>query len=551
MVYYSTLVQVPSENIHKSRNYIYLVTGREYSKEKKCNIYQRTLIGKINPADNQTMYPNESYFKLFESEKPEEDRSQPNLDHSDVQRIGAVAMTRALMEDLSLLEKLKLVFGDEDANLIADLAAYICLSGSSVMQHFPAWGYDHPLYSDTALSDSSISRFLNQSITPGQTYAFLKEWNKGRSRQETLYVNGDATNMNTDGCGIELAEMGYAKDDKTKPQVNIAIAATAKDNLPLLYDLYSGSYNDVSEFPYMIRMCSEFGYKSIGFILDRGYFSKDILHSLRDKGYKLIMMLKDNNLCVKQLISEHGKLLKRNWQAYIDEHDVCGITIPGPLFKDDNEVCYRHLYYSQALELKESRHLMATLNKYKGELDKRIAEGDLKADEAKRYARYFDLELSDGVVVSYKPNDVNIEYEQDMLGFFVIASTEDMDAAQVLTIYRDRDAVEKLFGFIKTEMDCKRFRVHSDESLGSKVFIVFIATILRSQIYTRMKKIRDKDKKHFTVPATIKELDKILAVRQGDDEPFIRNRKLTAIQKKMLKEFGVTEKDIDKLIKSI
>ena len=98
---------------------------------------------------------------------------------------------------------------------------------------------------------------------------------------------------------------------------------------------------------------------------------------------------------------------------------------------------------------------------------------------------------------------------------------------------------------------CKRFRVHSDESLGSKVFIVFIATILRSQIYTRMKKIRDDDKKHFTVPAVIKELDKILAIRQDDDESFIRNRKLTALQKKILKEFGVTEKDIDKLINSI
>ena len=550
MAYHSTAVPVPSENIHKVRDYIYLVTGREYSKEKKCNIYQRTLIGKLNPEDKQTMYPNDNYFKHFDSQKAEEDFSDPDTDHSDVQRVGAVAMTRALLDDLSLLEKLELVFGEEDANRIADLAAYICLSGSSVMHHFPSWGYDHPLLSGATQSDSSISRFLNKSITPRQTYAFLKEWNKGRNGQETIYVNGDTTNMNTDGRGIVLAETGYAKDDKSKPQVNIAIAA-AKDNLPLLYDLYSGSYNDVSEFPYMIRMCSEFGYNSIGFILDRGYFSKEILHSLRDKNYELIMMLKDNNLCVKQLISEHGVSLKNNWQAYIDEHDVCGITILGPLFKDDDEVYYRHLYYSRTLELKESRHLMTTLNKYKAELDKRIAEGNLKEDEARRYARYFDLELSDGVVVSYKPNDTNIRYVQDMLGFFVIASTEDMDAAQVLTIYRDRDAVEKLFEFIKTEMDCKRFRVHSDESLGSKVFIVFIATILRSQIYTRMKKIRDDDKKHFTVPAVIKELDKILAIRQDDDESFIRNRKLTALQKKILKEFGVTEKDIDKLINSI
>jgi transposase len=38
---------------------------------------------------------------------------------------------------------------------------------------------------------------------------------------------------------------------------------------------YPGSVNDVSQLQYMIGKAHGYGYKNIGFILDRGYFSKN------------------------------------------------------------------------------------------------------------------------------------------------------------------------------------------------------------------------------------------------------------------------------------
>lgn len=101
-------------------------------------------------------------------------------------------------------------------------------------------------------------------------------------------------------------------------------------------------------------------------------------------------------------------------------------------------------------------------------------------------------------------------------------------------------------------MDGKKFRVHSDEALTSKVFIFFIAAILRSQIYFGLKELKQKenDRKNFTVPAIIKELEKIIALRQKN-EKYERRRVLTKQQKKILSAFDISEKDIDLLIKSM
>lgn len=553
MAMYDEIVPVPTENIHKSKRqgcaYVYYIKGREYSPVRKCNIYDKVMIGRL--IDDKTMHPNDNYYEIFG--RPEDRLEEADPNQSDSQKIGGVAVVYALLESLGLREKLELVFGEKTANLIIDLAVYFCLSGSTVMQYYPTWAYEHPILSESAVSDSTISRFLKHHVSDEDIYSFFKQWNADRDTQETLYVNGDSTNMNTEAVGVELAEMGYAKDDKTKPQVNFALASTQKDNMPLFYDLYSGSYNDMSEFHYMIRMASEFGYKNLGFILDRGYFTKEILDQIDAEKYQVIIMLKDNNLCVKEMIQEHGAELKESFTEYIPEHNAYGMTKRVKLFKSSRNTYSVHLYYSDQKAEIERNHLVTILQKYQKELDHGIEMGNLKVEEAKRYARYFDIELSkkdNETVVGYSQNKQNIKLAYAECGFFAIATSEDLSAEEALKIYRDRDAVEKLFESMKSGMDCSKFRVYSDESLKTKAFLVFVATILRSQIYQGLKRVRGTDKKNFTVPAALHELEKVIAIRQTNGD-FVRTRKLTAIQKKILSGFDITDKDLTKLVKEI
>ena len=52
-----------------------------------------------------------------------------------------------------------------------------------------------------------------------------------------------------------------------------------------------------------------------------------------------------------------------------------------------------------------------------------------------------------------------------------------MDASKALDIYRGRDNIEKMFRSLKSGIDFNKARVHSTESLQSKVFITFIAML--------------------------------------------------------------------------
>ncbi len=66
----------------------------------------------------------------------------------------------------------------------------------------------------------------------------------------------------------------HAKDDPSKPIVNVSIGYDHANKEPLFYEEYLGSIVDISELKYMVDKAEGYGYKKIGFILDRGYIQQ-------------------------------------------------------------------------------------------------------------------------------------------------------------------------------------------------------------------------------------------------------------------------------------
>ena len=82
-------------------------------------------------------------------------------------------------------------------------------------------------------------------------------------------------------------------------------------------------------------------------------------------------------------------------------------------------------------------------------------------------------------------------------------------------------------------------RVQSDEAASGKIFTEFIALIVRCKLYTLLKdeKERLENKPNYmTVPAAIRELEKIEMVR-GYDGNYRMDHAVTATQKTILKAF--------------
>lgn len=122
-----------------------------------------------------------------------------------------------------------------------------------------------------------------------------------------------------------------------------------------------------------------------------------------------------------------------------------------------------------------------------------------------------------------------------------------MTAKEALHIYKSRDMSEKAFRGDKTYLGDKSLRVRSTESTLAKIFIEFVALIIRNKIYTclvdEMKKLNKKPN-YMTVVAAIKELEKIEMTRQADNI-YRLDHAVTATQKKILNAFDLTEKNIE------
>jgi hypothetical protein len=121
-----------------------------------------------------------------------------------------------------------------------------------------------------------------------------------------------------------------------------------------------------------------------------------------------------------------------------------------------------------------------------------------------------------------------------------------MSAEEALDLYKSRDCSEKLFRGDKSYLGKKSFRVHGSESVSSKIFIEFVALILQNRYYTYLKEQMKKNNKNdnfMTVPAAVRELEKIEMIRQSDGNYRMDNA-VTATQKEILKAFDLTERNI-------
>ena len=134
-----------------------------------------------------------------------------------------------------------------------------------------------------------------------------------------------------------------------------------------------------------------------------------------------------------------------------------------------------------------------------------------------------------------------IQDELELCGYFAIISSEKMDAKDAINLYKSRDVSEKVFRADKSYLGNHCLRVVSEEAASNKIFIGFLALIIRCRIYTALKeKAKELTKKpnYLTVPAAIVELEKIEMTRQLD-KVYRLDHAVTKTQKVILSSFGL------------
>lgn len=562
-MYLDALVKVPEApgkityRTKGQTTYIEFESRRIYIPEKKYTTVNRKTIGKLVDSEGQMMQPNENFMKFFpELELPEE---RDRTSRSCGLRIGTWVVIKKIVNDYKLQEILGKYLPDKDVGLLLDLAAYSIIEEDNRAQHYPSYAYSHPLFSDgmRIYSDSKVSEFL-RSMDEEVSISFQNDWNEERNHRERIYISYDSTSKICEAGDLRIVEVGHSKENVETTIFNYAIAYDTKNREPLFYELYPGSINDISQLQCMIDKTKGFGYKKIGFILDRGYFSKENIYYLEDHGYSFIMMLKGKADLVQKWVLENKGTFETNRACNIPAYEVYGKTIEKKLFGTDKKPRYIHLYHSSSKEAHERAEIEKKINQMTSFLKHHI-------NEFKEFGNgmetYFELYYDEHAKRNPKKNKENegqhntkkfvffeekmpvIELELNLCGYFVIITADKMTAKEALEIYKGRDTSEKLFLSDKTFLGNHCLRIDSDESATSKIFIEFVALIIRNRMHNYLKDGRKemaKKPNYMTVPASIRELDKIEMARQLDGV-YRLDHAITATQKTILKAFGITD----------
>lgn len=539
--------------------YVEFEYDRVYSTEKQYTDVKRKTIGKLADEDKRIMQPNENFIKFFpDIELPEErDRSS----RSCGLRIGTWVVIRKIVNEYKLTEILGRYLPWKDVGLFLDLVTYSIIEEDNRAQHYPAYAYSHPLFSEgmRIYSDSKVSEFLN-TMDADTSVMFQNDWNAERNHRERIYFSYDSTSKICEAGDLRIVEVGHSKENVETDIFNYAIAYDTKNREPLFYEIYPGSINDMSQFQCTVEKAKGYGYKKIGFVLDRGYFSKDNIYQLEDSGYSFVMMLKGKADLVQKWVLENKGSFETSRSCNIPAYQVYGKTIEKKLFGTDKKPRYIHLYHSSSLEADERTGVEKKINQLTAFLNSHINQFrdfgpgmetyfELHYDENAKKTGKKDKDTADSSArkfVFFEEKMPVIELELKLCGYFVIVTSEKMTAKEALEIYKGRDASEKLFLSDKTFLGNHCLRIGSDESATSKIFIEFVALIIRNRMYNylkdEMKEMATKPN-YMTVPAAIRELDKIEMSRQLDGV-YRFDHAITAKQKTILKAFGLTDANV-------
>jgi hypothetical protein len=244
---------------------------------------------------------------------------------------------------------------------------------------------------------------------------------------------------------------------------------------------------------------------------------------------------------VSALVAGRIHTFETSRECAIRSYRVYGTTVKARLYADDTNDRYFHIYYNSGRQAAEREQLEQGIDSYKKLL--RRVEGQA-VSFSRNITHYFDIYYGKEDTFLYAREKASvIESELALCGYFCIVTSEKMSAEEALILYKGRDASEKLFSSDKTFLGGRSMRVQSQNALSSKIFIEFVALIIRNRIYTLLKEelFRLESKPNYmTVPEALRELEKIEMVRRNNGT-YRLDHAVTKRQKTILGAFGLDE----------
>jgi transposase len=504
--------------------YVYY-TLRAYRNKNGKPTSQTISIGKKDTNTNM-LIPNRNYNDLFPNQNQTTTTNPTPI--KMIQSTGTTTTLTHIANQLQLTTILQNTFPDKHNQLLTS-TFYILCKGNT-MSYIQDWLDQTKTNLTQPFTDIDASK-LFASITPQEKTTFFTSWIKNRKDKE--YHAYDVTSLSTHSNNLELAEWGYNRDHDHLPQINLGIYYGVTSHIPVYYALYNGSIPDKSYLEFMMNSAQKLGLNTISLILDRIFVTEDNFNYLYQNGYDFVTALAADRVEARRLVDEK-KLEVRKLANRIGGFEVYGVKCPVELY---GHRLWAHIYFDAEKAAFDEKALYARVERLEAEL----LSMNKPRKVAKRFKDYFTVKMSaegekvDGVV-SYVLDGELVDKCLGRTGFFVLlSSSAELSCEEVLGLYRERDVVEKGFYAFKCGLDFRRVRVHWNGTLEGKVFVGFLALVLRSYMQ-RVLRVNVATK-GLSFDKVLLELEKVRVVTLADLTEVITP--LTKLQRTILETLNV------------
>jgi transposase len=359
----------------------------------------------------------------------------------------------------------------------------------------------------------------------------------GQNREKIIYslqdrvlklLGGPKTDILLDWTSIvyygdmaKLAKYGYSRDHQPgERQLTLGAAQLAPPyNIPIGLTVEAGNINDQAHMWKTYGQVRPFLQERSLVVFDRGANDKTNLDR--------ICLDRNDYLTAKKLNTSDdaifGTFSKESWEC-IDAD--AGVYALKKIFPS------RVNYYIFSEKLKRD-HLKSRHRK----VERLLAEARLiqnSLDKGKKLPKRFRINnpLVD-VKYDYQTKLVAMDEEEaerlllaDVIdgreGCFCLTSSRDMPASEALEIYRSKDAIEKLFHSLKSEIEIKPVRVWTEDAVYGVLLIGFIAQLMISLTRHFVKPAKRMSTK-FIIAALNKLTVTVVLMENGKKRKFYSN----------------------------
>lgn len=477
-----------------------------------------------------------AYLRWRENKLLQENDFPPDASIRSVKRAGISLILNHAAREMPLWDMLEHVFGEKNARGLLSLAYFALMMSPFPLAKICVWSESRELPSESPVTIEEIRRLFRE-VSSKAIGQFLSLWLAMSPRENRLpFAMMPKARI---GKGVSDVMHGIRRDSFRLPEIRILLIMDDKTLLPLWFGMLPWVETEKASVAQTLAAISRLDGTPQRLVFDRSFAMEENFRQFFNRGVKFTVdvpfwkfpKLRETLDKAKRLLADESE-----WTSLPPflRYDVWIKLRAFSHFESfSKHRAHIHLYHVAYSDECKDRLIQEIRRRIRQAKKSGLPPDDedlLLADLFRQGSRTFESSTCQNQVT---PGSL---LDEDN-GYFAILSSQFKDPAEAMIACELRYTTENFFSDLQNDEDCYRLDVYTPHNLYVRVFIQFIAQILRSYLRRVINQNHEKLPWGQPAHAVLWEIDSLQQVETVDGRRFYRDA--TPMQEQILDMFGI------------